>query len=212
MIIKLPVKDVSISQPFGRDTSNDPVYKKFYEIFDYKHCGVDFETPIGTKVYASFAGIVLRNENHRVMGNVVGIRNGNIVALYAHLSNNRIKVGDLIKEGELIGSSGDTGKACVTPHLHFELRDVTKPSLKEMVFDPPFGAEPENFVDTFVYTVNNKNTHKSLKSLSKLFFGTEERWKLIKEKNDLSLDGDDTVKQNSRITVPNFQGEVNKRK
>jgi len=205
MIIKYPVKNMTISQPFGRDTTNDPEYKTFYTIFDNKHCGVDFDVPSGTKVYASFAGIIVRNENHKGMGSVIGVRNGNIVSLYAHLSSNKVKVGDIIKEGDLIGISGDSGKACTKPHLHFEVRDITKSSLKEMVFDPPFDQELTNYKEIFEYTVNNKNTIKTLKSISTLFYGTEERWKLLKEKNNFSYDAEEVLRNKLKVTIPNFQ-------
>lgn len=204
MIIKYPVKDTTISQPYGRDTSDDPIYKEFYKTFDYKHCGVDFDTKVGTEVYASFDGIVVRSENHEGMGNVIGIRNGNIVALYAHLSEIKVNLGQIISTGAFIGLSGATGKACPTPHLHFELRDITKPSLKEMVFEPIFEKEISQYVETFIYTVNNKNTQKTLKSLSKLYFGTEGNWEKIKNINNFEMQGDTYLKDDIKVSIPNY--------
>jgi murein DD-endopeptidase MepM/ murein hydrolase activator NlpD len=204
MIIRYPVKDNTISQPFGRDASNDPIYKEFYAAFDYKHCGVDFPLAVGTEVFASFAGIVVRSENHIGMGNVVGIRNGNIIALYAHLSKISVQLGEIVNEGILIGYSGDTGEACPTPHLHFELRDITKPTLKEMVFEPHFAEEVSQYVSTFKYIVNNKYTKKTLKSLAKLYFGNESMWKLLKDANGYSFDGDDVLEDSLTVIIPNF--------
>jgi len=205
MIIKYPIADRAISQEFGRNAAQDLVYRKFYELFDYKHCGVDFSVPVGTRVYASFPGIVVRNENHVGMGNVIGIRNGNIVALYAHLDRSLATLGDIVDEGTLIGVSGCTGETCLTPHFHFELRDITKGSLKEMVFDPPFGQEPDCFRNIFVYFVNNKNTKKTLKSLSKLYFGTDERWPLIKSVNTLDTDGASLLEDDLKLIIPNYK-------
>ncbi len=204
MIIRYPVKDHTISQPFGRDASNDPIYKEFYATFDYKHCGVDFPLPVGTEVFASFTGVVVRCENHIGMGNVVGVRNGNIVALYAHLSKIFVQLGEIVKEGVLIGYSGDTGDACPTPHLHFELRDITKPTLREMVFEPPFDREATQYVSTFKYIVNNKNTKKTLKCLSKLYFGNESNWEVIKVCNGLSFDEYYILEDSSTVIIPNF--------
>lgn len=204
MKIHYPVKDKTISQPFGRDASNDPIYKEFYATFDYKHCGVDFPLPIGTEVFASFTGVVVRCENHVGMGKVVGIRNGNIVALYAHLSKISVHLGDIVREGDLIGYSGCTGEACPTPHLHFELRDITKPTLKEMVFEPHFDIEVSQHVSTFKYVVNNTNTKKTLKSLSKLYFGNEDMWKVIKDANGFGFDGDYVLEDSLAVIIPNY--------
>lgn len=205
MIIRYPVTDHTISQEFGRDATPDPVYRKFYELFDYKHCGVDFSIPAGTNIYSSFPGIAVRNENHAGMGNTVGIRNGNIVALYAHLNKSLVNLGNVVNEGTLIGISGCTGKACLTPHLHFELRDITKESLKEMVFNPPFEQEPDCFRNTLEYVVNNKNTKKTLRSLSKLYFGIEEKWMLIKDANKLDIDGSEILEDSLKLTIPNYK-------
>ena len=128
-----PTKDVVIDQLFGLDNSKHPIKKDFYTNFDNKHSGVDFPVEVGTKVYCSYSGIVVRREFHKGMGNVIGIRNGNIVFLYAHLNMFKVKLGQIIKQRELIGLSGKTGEACPTAHLHFELRDITKPRLKEMI-------------------------------------------------------------------------------
>ena len=204
MIVNYPVEDTRISQHFGHNVSGDPIYGRFYELFDNKHCGVDFPVPIGTIVTASFPGIVVRAEDHLGMGKVVGVRNGNIVAIYAHLSNASVKLGEIVKSKDRIGLSGFTGNACVKPHLHFELRDISKPSLKEMVFDPPFDKEVLNYMEMYIYTVNNRNTQKTLKKLSILFFGTEARWDLIKQANCLDLGRDDSLKQGQKLIIPNY--------
>lgn len=204
MFINYPVEEQTISQSFGNDVTGDPVYGKFYKVFDNKHCGVDFPVPVGTKVKVSFSGVVVRAENHLGMGNVVGIRNGNIVALYAHLGSISLHLGDVVGCGDIVGLSGCTGEACSIPHLHFELRDITRSTLKDMVFNPPFNGEVEQFKNSFEYTVNNKNTQKTLKKVSLLYFGTEEKWKLLKQTNNLNIRGDDFLDEGSRVIIPNF--------
>lgn len=204
MIAKYPVEDTKISQYFGNDVTNDPLRSKFYEIFDNKHCGIDFPVAIGTDVKASFPGVVVRAEYHEGMGNVVGIRNGNIVALYAHLDKISVNLGEFIKDGDFIGLSGCTGNACIKPHLHFELRDLTKPSLKEMVFDPPFENDIKQYRERYEYTVNNKNTQKTLKKLSFLYFGTEDKWKSIKQVNNLNIDEDTFLDEGTKLIIPNY--------
>ena len=182
-ILIYPTEETTIDQPFGLDNSKHPLRKDFYTIFDNKHSGVDFPIAVGSKVYCSYSGVVVRREFHEGMGNVIGIRNGNIVFLYAHLDKFKVKLGQIVKQGELVGLSGKSGAACPTAHLHFELRDITKPTLKEMVFEPKFNQKLTNHKNTFEYIVNNTNTEKSLASLSKLYFGTEKSWNSIRNIN-----------------------------
>ena len=136
-----PVVDHNIGQKFGEDRTGDPVYGEFYKLFDNRHCGVDFHIPVGTQVRAAWPGKVVRREFHEGMGLVIGIRWKDFVMLYAHLSEFGVELGDKVKQGELLGLSGQTGAASPLPHLHFEMRDITKPTLKEMVFEPPFGKD-----------------------------------------------------------------------
>jgi len=204
MVIEYPVEDHNISQVFGNDVSQDLVYSEFYKIFDNKHCGVDFPVPVGSKVMSSFSGIVVRIENHPGMGNVLGIRNGNIVALYAHLNSITLHLGEIVSKNQFIGTSGSTGSACPTPHLHFELRDLTKPTLKEMVFEPSFGKEVQQYQDRFDYVVNNQNTQKTLKKIAAMYFGAEACWKLIKQVNDINHDGDMLLEEGKSIIIPNY--------
>lgn len=165
---------------------------------------MDFPIAVGTNVYASFKGIVVRRSYHKGMGNVVAIRNGNIVALYAHLSDANVSLGDIVEQRALIGISGETGDACITPHLHFEIRDISKDSLKNMVFEPTFDIELPNYKSTFSYKVNNRNTVKNLRSLALLYFGEEGYWKIIKNVNGLNMSKTDILLDNSLILIPNF--------
>lgn len=204
MLIKYPVMDHTVSQGFGNDTSLDPIYGSFYALFDNKHCGIDFPVPIGTQVFASFSGVVVRNEVHKGMGRVVGIRNGNIVALYAHLSNSDLKLGSILSTGKLIGFSGSSGDACPTPHLHFELRDISKKTLKDMVFEPLFNETPANYAAVFNYIVNNTNTHKTLANLANMFFGITDMWELIKAENKFNYSSSDLLPDGLCIRIPNY--------
>lgn len=204
MLINYPVESTIISQHFGVDNTNDPDKGDFYTVFGNKHPGVDFPVQGGTEVLASFPGIVVRNEYHKGMGKVIGIRNGNIVALYAHLRESGVKPGQIVKDRELIGFSGETGAACLTPHLHFELRDITKPNLNDMVFEPIFGKEILQYADSFIYTVNNKNTEKTLGSLSKLYYGTDSYWQKISESNGFAYEKDEVLSDGLSVIIPNY--------
>lgn len=94
------------------------------------HTGVDFPCPKGSKVVAARAGKVLHvgwnTEGPLGYGpaygfHVIVIHQDNTTALYAHLTNASVKVGQHVKTGQRLGSSGDTGHT-FGPHLHFEVR------------------------------------------------------------------------------------------
>ena len=86
------------------------------------HPGVDYSMPIGTKVYATGDGVVSRVETKfSGYGKQIVIDHGfGYKTRYAHLSGFKIRKGQRIKRGELIGYSGSTGKS-TGPHLHYEV-------------------------------------------------------------------------------------------
>ena len=92
------------------------------------HNGVDYAAKRNTPIQASGDGIISFVGNKSGYGRTVEIKHGgNIKTLYAHLEkfNTRTKVGSKIKQGEIIGYVGDSGRATGT-HLHFEFWQGTK--------------------------------------------------------------------------------------
>jgi murein DD-endopeptidase MepM/ murein hydrolase activator NlpD len=91
-----------------------------------RHTGVDFRVPEKTKVVAAMAGTVLEAGISVSWGPSYGVsviidHGKGIRAIYAHLSALKVRKGDTVDEGELIGLSGNTGNS-TGPHLHFESR------------------------------------------------------------------------------------------
>lgn len=95
----------------------DPFYKvtKFHE-------GIDFTAPVGTPIYATGDGVISSAEyNSGGYGNIIVINHGfSYETKYAHLSRIKVKVGQKVKRGEIIGLMGNTGKS-TAPHLHYEV-------------------------------------------------------------------------------------------
>lgn len=86
------------------------------------HHGIDLDLKIGTPVYSVFDGIVRISAYGAGFGNYVVVRHRNgLETLYAHLSNRKVEVGQVIKAGQLLGLGGSTGWS-TGPHLHFEVR------------------------------------------------------------------------------------------
>lgn len=95
----------------------DPVYKT-----RKMHWGMDFTADVGTDVYATGEGKVVECAvNSWGYGKEVVIDHGfGYKTRYAHLSKFKVKVGDKVKRGDLIGLVGSTGKS-TGPHLHYEV-------------------------------------------------------------------------------------------
>ena len=207
MVITYPSKNHKVSLPFGYDASNDKDYKTFYALFDNKHPGIDFDLPENSKIYSSIEGIVVRKEFHQGMGNTLGIRNGNILSIYAHLNEILVNPGQIILQDTFVALSGNTGMATTSAHLHFELRDLSKTVLKNMVFEPIFNIEISNFKNEFIYKVNNKNIPKNALNISERYFGTLDFAKLILERNNLDLNYDAILPEGLELIIPNFRNQ-----
>jgi len=110
-----------IGSLFGYRT--DPFYKvtKFHE-------GIDFTAPVGTPIYATGDGVISVAEyNSGGYGNKIMINHGySYETVYAHLSKIKVKVGQRVKRGEVIGLMGNTGKS-TAPHCHYEVHKAGVP-------------------------------------------------------------------------------------
>jgi murein DD-endopeptidase MepM/ murein hydrolase activator NlpD len=86
------------------------------------HWGLDFRVPTGTPVAAMNQGTVLLARFMYFEGNCVVIDHGQgLLTLYFHLSEFKVKEGDEVKRGQIVGLSGGTGRA-TGPHLHVAVR------------------------------------------------------------------------------------------
>lgn len=95
----------------------DPIYKT-----RKMHTGMDFTANIGTEVYVTGDGVVESLEiSAWGYGKCIVVNHGfGYKTRYAHLSAFKVKKGQRLKRGEIIGLVGSTGKS-VGPHLHYEV-------------------------------------------------------------------------------------------
>lgn len=113
-----PVKNENLKQmASGFGYRNDPFTKirKF-------HAGMDFSAKTGTPIYATGDGVVDKADNRASgYGNHIVIRHGfGYETLYAHLSKYKVRPGQRVKRGDVIGYVGSTGRS-EAPHLHYEV-------------------------------------------------------------------------------------------
>lgn len=86
------------------------------------HKGIDINLNKGDAVVSAFDGMVRIAQAKGTFGNVVIIRHYNgLETVYGHLSKIKVKPGQVVLSGQLIGLGGNTGRSS-GPHLHFEVR------------------------------------------------------------------------------------------
>lgn len=84
------------------------------------HNGVDYVAPMGTPIMAAGDGKVIESAMKGANGNYVVIQHSNgIVTKYLHLSKRDVKRGEKVKQGDVIGRLGATGRV-TGAHLHYE--------------------------------------------------------------------------------------------
>ena len=91
------------------------------KIDEQDHLGADLASLANSPIEAANNGIVLFAERNGIYGLTVVLDHGQgIASLYGHLSSIDVKVGDTVKQGDIIGHSGQTGLAG-GDHLHFSI-------------------------------------------------------------------------------------------
>lgn len=85
------------------------------------HTGVDYAAPTGTPVMSIGDGTVLSAKYEGAGGNTVRIRHNSVyTTAYLHLSKMNVKPGQRVRQGDVIGKVGATGR-CTGPHLDFRV-------------------------------------------------------------------------------------------
>ena len=115
-LMKTPINGARLSSAFGMRKHPIDGYNKM-------HKGTDFAAPMGTPIMASGNGVITRARWCGGGGNCVKIKhNSTYETIYAHMKNfaRGIKEGLRVKQGQIIGCVGSTGKS-TGPHLHYEV-------------------------------------------------------------------------------------------
>jgi murein DD-endopeptidase MepM/ murein hydrolase activator NlpD len=114
-LMRTPIDGARLSSGFGRRKHPILGYTKM-------HKGIDFAAPRGTPIYAAGNGTVQYAGRKGAYGNFVLIRhNTNYSTAYAHMKRVNTAKGRRVKQGQIIGYVGTTGRS-TGPHLHYEIR------------------------------------------------------------------------------------------
>lgn len=91
------------------------------------HHGIDLAGRVGIDIHATGAGTVKFAKKNGGYGNEVVVDHGfGYTSTYAHLDEIKVKKGQKLKRGEVVGTLGSTGRS-TGPHLHYEIRKDRKP-------------------------------------------------------------------------------------
>ena len=115
-LMKTPINGARLSSSFG-------MRKHPIDGFNKMHRGTDFAAPLGTPIMASGNGVIKKAGWCGGGGNCVVIKhNSTYQTVYAHMSKfaGGIRNGVRVKQGQIIGYVGSTGKS-TGPHLHYEV-------------------------------------------------------------------------------------------
>lgn len=119
-----PLDSVGVNDEFGT--------KRIYGAYDknkknikveriVSHGGVDLRAAVGTKVYATNSGKVLLAKPMLADGHILMIDHGSgIISMYLHLSKLVIREGNIVKNGQVVAYTGNSGG--VPPHLDFRIK------------------------------------------------------------------------------------------
>lgn len=111
----------------GPLTSGYGIRRYYNGVFakDYYHRGVDYAGATGSPVIAAAPGKVALigrvSQGFKLHGNTIGLDHGQgVTSIYLHLSQIKVKEGDFVQAGQVIGAVGATG-GVTGPHLHWGL-------------------------------------------------------------------------------------------
>ncbi len=158
-LLRTPVDGARISGTFG--------YRKKHPVLGYgkMHKGVDFAAPRNTPIMAAGAGKVVKIGRLGSYGNYIKIRhNSKYSTAYAHMCRyaKGLKVGSSVRQGQVIGYVGCTGRATGN-HLHYELlangKQINPNHVKMMPAGKLSGTELQRFM------TNKVNIDKRLEEL-----------------------------------------------
>lgn len=110
--LQLPVK-AKVTSSYGKREAD--------EIVSADHSGIDLGVVVGTTVLAAMEGTATVVSDDGEYGTHVKIVNKDVTTIYAHCSRILVKRGEIVKKGQKIALSGNTGNT-TGPHLHFEIR------------------------------------------------------------------------------------------
>ena len=137
-----PIKSGFVTFPYGAKYKSGAIHK-----------GVDYRASVGTPVVAAVDGVVVHAGRHvykKGWGFAFGIHviidndrfpdgTAGLWAGYCHLSGVNVSVAQRVRQGQVVGISGNTGNS-TGPHLHFQI-------LSQRTWNPTKHKNPQKWID-----------------------------------------------------------------
>jgi len=146
--LKAPVKFSRISSRYNLNRRI-----KYYGYKLRPHKGTDFAAPIGTPILATADGVVSKSERRGGNGNYVKIRhNGTYDTQYLHMRKRKVRVGEFVQQGDVIGWVGMTGNTG-GPHVCYRFWKNGKqvdPFKEDLPLSKPL---PQEFHEDYFETI-----------------------------------------------------------
>lgn len=127
------------------------------------HTGIDLAAKVGMPTFSPRNGVVIETGNQAVMGNYVKVLiydkvNGHDIPLihaFLHLSEILVETGDVVRRGDLIARTGNTGRG-TGPHLHWAVRVQNPDDIKYFpdharISGDPVYVNPPYWLDRMAY-------------------------------------------------------------
>ena len=136
-IVKQPVSEIvktgTLPLPAGSGSGtfiipvSGRLTSEFGERWGRLHSGIDIAVVEGTEICAADSGTVIFSGESASYGLLIKIDHGNgYITYYAHCSKLIANFGDVVKKGDVVALSGNTGNS-TGPHCHFEIRYNNEP-------------------------------------------------------------------------------------
>ena len=124
-----PLKQIFVTDPYGNSRKTGE--------YAIPHKGTDYKAKDGTGVMTINRGVVRLTKSFRNHGKTIVVDHGmGVLSYYLHLSKFKVKVGDIVSRGQVIGLSGHSGYS-TGPHLHLAIRINN------------IAVDPEKFLELF---------------------------------------------------------------
>lgn len=164
-LLKAPFK-------YSQRISSNFSYNRFHPVLKRRmpHYGVDYAAPMGTPVISVGDGEILQSRYNGAAGNMVKIRhNSTYSTAYLHLNGfaSGIKEGRKVKQGQVIGYVGKTGRVTGV-HLHYNVYKHGKPVNPVKLVLPPSKGVSNEELDEFKASIKDKKAELEM-------LGKEER-------------------------------------
>lgn len=103
------------------------------------HGGIDVAAPRGSAIHAVAGGEVVFSGRRGRAGNVVDIRDGDVVSTYAHVQRALVRAGQKVAAGDVLATVGSTGRS-TGPHVHFAVTRGGQTVDPAAILEPPAPA------------------------------------------------------------------------